>query len=90
MTMNYQDVSNRAKETDKKLLATDFSPLDWVYIVEDDGCESSILLRSALVEEIDMYYIVYREHGRPMIFHKDETLVFALVHKNKFWKNKYL
>jgi hypothetical protein len=88
--MSYQEVKTRAEKTDLMLTATDFSPSNWVYIVEDDGCESSILLRSALVEEIGMHYIVYREHGRPMIFHKDETLVFALVHKNKFWKNKYL
>lgn len=90
MTMTYQDVSNRAKETDKKLLATDFSPSEWVYIVESEGCESTMIIRSALVEKLENYFIIYREHGQPIILHQDEALVFSFAQKKSFWKNKYL
>lgn len=66
-------------DRNEALNASDFSSLDWAYVLNEDG--SSNLIRSAIIEKYEDYYIVFAEHGSPDIYHKDESLVFKFRQK---------
>jgi hypothetical protein len=79
--MTYQDAWKYAEMIDKRLTAHDFDPSYWVYISENDGAESIMLINSAFFINKEEWFIVFREHGKPMVFHEEETNVCQLEEK---------
>lgn len=72
------NINEIASERDLKFSAYDFSPYKWAYIIEPDDCSFRII-RSAIIEKIDQWYVIYSEHNSPIIQHQDDGEVISFT-----------
>lgn len=78
--MKYQEILQKAFDFDDMTFSRDYSPKNWVYIVESEGSKS-MFIASAFVRQIDCWIVVFREYNKPMVFHKDSALITEFEQK---------